>query len=184
MRHVQLAGKIASRFEGIAKTNLQASRASDTETLQSQVNKAAKKTTLAQLERRTRMSDSLPLGSGRHHFLCKQVLQRCVVEHGIGQLVSSLSRPRDLKVAVGVPEAVEFVNRRSNQESLVFAIVGPLPPPSQRDRQGIRTIIMRPRINHLYLGFDESPLRVYLCASATKLRFRSVTMLADSATTQ
>src|SRR6266550_8005901 len=33
----------ASRFEGIAKTNLQASRASDTETLQSQVNKAAKK---------------------------------------------------------------------------------------------------------------------------------------------
>src|SRR5215471_14566028 len=33
----------ASRFEGIAKTNLQASRASDTETLQSQVNKAGKK---------------------------------------------------------------------------------------------------------------------------------------------
>src|SRR6516165_2385412 len=33
----------ASRFEGIAKTNLQASRASDTETLQSQVNKAAEK---------------------------------------------------------------------------------------------------------------------------------------------
>src|SRR5262245_4695288 len=33
----------ASRFEGIAKTKLQASRASDTETLQSQVNKAAKK---------------------------------------------------------------------------------------------------------------------------------------------
>src|SRR5438132_5344187 len=33
----------ASRFEGIAKTNLQASRTSDTETLQSQVNKAAKK---------------------------------------------------------------------------------------------------------------------------------------------
>ena len=33
----------ASRFEGIAKTNLQASRASDTEILQSQVNKAAKK---------------------------------------------------------------------------------------------------------------------------------------------
>jgi len=33
----------ASRFEGIAKTNLQASRASDTETLQSQFNKAAKK---------------------------------------------------------------------------------------------------------------------------------------------
>src|SRR5262249_36064262 len=33
----------ASRFEGIAKTNLQASRASDTETLQSQVNNAAKK---------------------------------------------------------------------------------------------------------------------------------------------
>jgi len=33
----------ASRFEGIAKTNLQASRASDTETLQSQVNKAATK---------------------------------------------------------------------------------------------------------------------------------------------
>src|SRR5262245_17581059 len=33
----------ASRFEGIAKTNLQASKASDTETLQSQVNKAAKK---------------------------------------------------------------------------------------------------------------------------------------------
>src|SRR6185312_16610509 len=33
----------ASGFEGIAKTNLQASRASDTETLQSQVNKAAKK---------------------------------------------------------------------------------------------------------------------------------------------
>src|SRR3954462_10407937 len=33
----------ASRFEGIAKTNWQASRASDTETLQSQVNKAAKK---------------------------------------------------------------------------------------------------------------------------------------------
>src|SRR5262249_32367959 len=33
----------ASRFEGIAKTNLQASRASATETLQSQVNKAAKK---------------------------------------------------------------------------------------------------------------------------------------------
>src|SRR6516164_2241532 len=33
----------ASRFEGIAKTKLQASRASDTETLQSQLNKAAKK---------------------------------------------------------------------------------------------------------------------------------------------
>jgi hypothetical protein len=33
----------ASRFEGIAKTNVQASRASDTEILQSQVNKAAKK---------------------------------------------------------------------------------------------------------------------------------------------
>src|SRR5258708_37545836 len=33
----------ASRFEGIAKTNLQASRVSDTESLQSQVNKAAKK---------------------------------------------------------------------------------------------------------------------------------------------
>src|SRR5262245_28560747 len=33
----------ASRFEGIAKTKLQASRASDTETLQSQVNKAAEK---------------------------------------------------------------------------------------------------------------------------------------------
>jgi hypothetical protein len=33
----------ASRFEGIAKTNLQASRVSDTEILQSQVNKAAKK---------------------------------------------------------------------------------------------------------------------------------------------
>jgi hypothetical protein len=33
----------ASRFEGIAKTNLQASRASDTETLQSQVDKAGKK---------------------------------------------------------------------------------------------------------------------------------------------
>ena len=33
----------ASRFEGIAKTKLQASRVSDTETLQSQVNKAAKK---------------------------------------------------------------------------------------------------------------------------------------------
>src|SRR5262249_8812417 len=33
----------ASRFEGIAKTKLQASRASDRETLQSQVNKAAKK---------------------------------------------------------------------------------------------------------------------------------------------
>src|SRR5262249_23225380 len=33
----------ASRFEGIQKTNLQAPRASDTETLQSQVNKAAKK---------------------------------------------------------------------------------------------------------------------------------------------
>ena len=33
----------ASRFEGIAKTKLQASRASDTQTLQSQVNKAAKK---------------------------------------------------------------------------------------------------------------------------------------------
>src|SRR5262249_18275333 len=33
----------ASRFEGTAKTKLQASRASDTETLQSQVNKAAKK---------------------------------------------------------------------------------------------------------------------------------------------
>src|SRR5262245_55100751 len=33
----------ASRFEGIAKTKLQASRASDTETLQSQVTKAAKK---------------------------------------------------------------------------------------------------------------------------------------------
>src|SRR2546421_1725117 len=33
----------ASRFEGIAKTNLQASRASDKEILQSQVNKAAKK---------------------------------------------------------------------------------------------------------------------------------------------
>src|SRR6516165_11109330 len=33
----------ASRFEGIAKTKLQASRASDTETLQSQVNKAAQK---------------------------------------------------------------------------------------------------------------------------------------------
>src|SRR5262249_4014429 len=33
----------ASRFEGTAKTNLQPSRASDTETLQSQVNKAAKK---------------------------------------------------------------------------------------------------------------------------------------------
>src|SRR5215831_5227738 len=33
----------ASRFEGIAKTNLQASRTSDTETLQSQFNKAGKK---------------------------------------------------------------------------------------------------------------------------------------------
>src|SRR5215831_1516168 len=33
----------ASRFEGTAKTNLQASRASETETLQSQVTKAAKK---------------------------------------------------------------------------------------------------------------------------------------------
>jgi hypothetical protein len=33
----------ASRFEGIAKTKLQASRAPDTETLQSQVNKAAEK---------------------------------------------------------------------------------------------------------------------------------------------
>src|SRR5262245_4921057 len=33
----------ASRFEGIAKTNLQASSASDTETLQSQVDKAGKK---------------------------------------------------------------------------------------------------------------------------------------------
>src|SRR6516225_1694066 len=33
----------ASRFEGIAKTNLQASRASGTEALQSRVNKAAKK---------------------------------------------------------------------------------------------------------------------------------------------
>src|SRR5262249_17769316 len=33
----------ASRFEGIAKTNLQASRASDTQTLQSQVSKAGKK---------------------------------------------------------------------------------------------------------------------------------------------
>jgi len=33
----------ASRFEGIAKTKLQASTASDMETLQSQVNKAAKK---------------------------------------------------------------------------------------------------------------------------------------------
>src|SRR5262245_48050158 len=33
----------ASRFEGIAKTKLQASRASDTETLQSQVTKAGKK---------------------------------------------------------------------------------------------------------------------------------------------
>src|SRR5262249_9040445 len=33
----------ASRFEGIAKTKLQASRASDTKTLQSQVNKAGKK---------------------------------------------------------------------------------------------------------------------------------------------
>jgi hypothetical protein len=33
----------AARFEGIAKTKLQASRASDTETLQSQVNKVAKK---------------------------------------------------------------------------------------------------------------------------------------------
>jgi hypothetical protein len=41
----------ASRFEGIAKTNLQASRASDTETLQSQVNKAAKKRlSLSELE--------------------------------------------------------------------------------------------------------------------------------------
>ena len=33
----------ASRFEGLAKTKLQASRASDAETLQSQVNKAGKK---------------------------------------------------------------------------------------------------------------------------------------------
>src|SRR5262249_15431499 len=33
----------ASRFEGIAKTKLQASRASDTETLQSQATKAGKK---------------------------------------------------------------------------------------------------------------------------------------------
>src|SRR5262249_42710323 len=41
----------ASRFEGIAKTNLQASTASDTETLQSQVNKAAKKRlSLSELE--------------------------------------------------------------------------------------------------------------------------------------
>ena len=41
----------ASRFEGIAKTNLQASRPSDTETLQSQVNKAAKKRlSLSELE--------------------------------------------------------------------------------------------------------------------------------------
>src|SRR5215831_11082280 len=41
----------ASRFEGIAKTNLQASRASDTETLQSQIHKAAKKRlSLSELE--------------------------------------------------------------------------------------------------------------------------------------
>src|SRR5262249_28934434 len=40
-----------SRFEGIAKTNLQASRASDTETLQSQIHKAAKKRlSLSELE--------------------------------------------------------------------------------------------------------------------------------------
>src|SRR5262245_26788284 len=54
----------ASRFEGIAKTKLQASRASDTETLQSQVNKAAKK----------RLSLSwLEILHGRHFILAPDV---------------------------------------------------------------------------------------------------------------
>src|SRR5262245_60563512 len=66
----------ASRFEGIAKTNLQASRASDTETLQSQVNKAAKKRlSLSGLEiRHGRLwtgngsLDELVIGVGRFRF--------------------------------------------------------------------------------------------------------------------
>src|SRR6266478_4520879 len=76
----------ASRFEGTAKTNLQPSRASDTETLQSQVNKAAKKRLSlsgleilhGRLEKRTLIKSLSPIAS-----LSKGALFFCRGSHAI-----------------------------------------------------------------------------------------------------
>src|SRR5262245_12654900 len=76
----------ASRFEGIAKTNLQASRASDTETLQSQVNKAAeKRLSLSGLEilhgrlPRALTARTSGLANGRQAYSRRQLLANAAI---------------------------------------------------------------------------------------------------------
>jgi hypothetical protein len=45
---------------------------------------------LAHVERRTQVSDSLSLGSGRQPFFSQKILQCSVVEHGVSQKLLQL----------------------------------------------------------------------------------------------
>src|SRR6516162_708194 len=110
----------ASRFEGIAKTNLQASRASDTETLQSQVNKAAKKRlSLSGLEI---LHGRLPM---QYDLIIKQTLREAQ-----GMLRANLPPARNLPDAQAVKSLRALIRtpqvhqalKRGNDTALCFAL--------------------------------------------------------------